>query len=167
MSLSISPLTAATFAPFGDVLEADGSRMHLINGGTTERFHALGETEALGEGAKIILNIFRGQPRHFPYAVDMMERHPLGSQSFSPLSGRPFLVVVALDEGGKPGLPQVFLAGPHQGVNYRANVWHHPLMCLKEVSDFLVADRSGPGNNLEEYFYDTPFTIEEPILWPD
>lgn len=164
MSLPVVPLTAEAFYPFGDVLEADASKMHLINGGTTERFHALADTEALGEGARIILNIFRGQPRSFPYAIDMMERHPFGSQSFTPLSGRPFLVVVALDEAGKPGLPQVFLAGSYQGVNYRANVWHHPLMALEAVSDFLVADRAGAENNLEEYFYKTPFIIEEPSL---
>ncbi len=92
----------------------------------------------------------------------MMERHPLGSQSFSPLSGRPFLVVVADDDGGRPGRPQVFLARGDQGVNYRRNVWHYPLMPLQAVSDFLVADRDGPGNNLEEYFFDEPYMIAEP-----
>ena len=163
-SLNIHPLTKSAFAPFGDVIEADPTTMRLINGGTTERFHALAEAQALGEGASIILNIFRGQPRAFPYSVNMMERHPFGSQSFSPLSGRPFLVVVAEDEDSKPGVPQVFLAGAHQGVNYRANVWHHPLMSLGEVSDFLVVDRTGPGNNLEEYFYSEPFLIQEPKL---
>ncbi len=160
----VKPLSAEAFAPFGDVIEANPETMHLINGGTTERFHALGKTQALGEGASIILNIFRGQPRQFPYAVDMMERHPLGSQSFTPLSGHPYLVVVAEDEDGKPGRPKVFRASALQGVNYHANVWHHPLMAIGEVSDFLVADRAGPGNNLEEYFYDAPFVIEEPGL---
>jgi ureidoglycolate lyase len=160
--LSIRPLTKAAFAPFGDVLEADPQTMRLINGGTTERFHALATAEAEGEGASVILNIFRGQARSFPYAVDMMERHPFGSQSFTPLSGRPFLVVVSADEGGKPGEPQVFLASAHQGVNYRRNVWHHPLMAIGEACDFLVVDRAGPGNNLEEFFFDAPFTITEP-----
>ncbi|MGR6468709.1 ureidoglycolate lyase [Rhizobium sp. PAMB 3182] len=161
-TLPIRPLTKAAFAPFGDVLEADPQTMRLINGGTTERFHALATAEAEGEGASVILNIFRGQARSFPYTVDMMERHPFGSQSFTPLSGRPFLVVVSMDEDGKPGEPQVFLAEPHQGVNYRRNVWHHPLMAIGEASDFLVVDRAGPGNNLEEFFFDTPFTITEP-----
>ncbi|MNT13540.1 Ureidoglycolate lyase [compost metagenome] len=92
----------------------------------------------------------------------MMERHPLGSQSFSPLSSRPFLVVVAEDDGGRPARPQVFLARGDQGVNYRRNVWHYPLMPLQTVSDFLVADREGPGNNLEEYFFDEPYMIAEP-----
>jgi ureidoglycolate lyase len=94
----------------------------------------------------------------------MMERHPFGSQSFSPLSGRPFLVAVSSDEDGKPGQPQVFLASPHQGVNYRRNTWHHPLMAIGEVSDFLVVDRDGPGNNLEEFFFETPFVIREPQI---
>ncbi|MDQ0454413.1 ureidoglycolate lyase [Rhizobium paknamense] len=163
-TLPIRPLTAESFAPFGEVIEADPARMRLINGGTTERFHALASPEIAGEGARVILNIFRGQPRRFPYAVTMMERHPLGSQSFTPLSGRPFLLAVSTDEDGRPGCPQVFLAAAHQGVNYRRNVWHHPLMAIGETSDFLVADRDGPGNNLEEFFFDEPFLIAEPSL---
>lgn len=162
--LSIQPLTAEAFAPYGEVIEADPTTMRLINGGTTERFHALFSPEVSGEGSRVIVNIFRGQPRRFPYEIGMMERHPLGSQSFSPLSQRPFLVAVSPDEGGKPGRPQVFFARPDQGVNYRRNVWHHPLMAIGAVSDFLVVDRGGPGNNLEEHFFATPYRILEPHL---
>ncbi|MDE1157978.1 MAG: ureidoglycolate lyase [Neorhizobium sp.] len=162
--LSVKPLTPHAFAPFGEVIEADPKTMRHINGGTTERFHALAAPEAAGEGARIILNIFRGQPRQFPYAITMMERHPFGSQSFSPLSGRPFLVAVSHDEDGRPGRPLVFFANAGQGVNYRRNVWHHPLMAFDAVSDFLIADRDGPGNNLEEFFFDTPYFITEPCL---
>ncbi|MCF6367519.1 ureidoglycolate lyase [Rhizobium halophilum] len=162
IELPIRPLTAATFAPFGDVIEADPSTMRLINGGTTERFHRLSVAEAEGEG--VIISLFRGQPRRFPYEIAMMERHPFGSQSFSPLSGRPFLVAVAEDEDGRPGQPQVFLATGRQGVNYRRNVWHHPLMALGDVSDFLVVDRDRPETNLEEFAYETPYLIEEPRL---
>lgn len=162
--LSVQPLTAAAFSPFGEVIEADPSTMRLINGGTTERFHALFSPEVSGEGARVIVNVFRGQPRSFPYEIGMMERHPLGSQSFSPLSGRSFLVAVSPDEGGRPGRPEVFLARPDQGVNYRRNVWHHPLMAIGAVSDFLVVDRDGPGNNLEEHFFATPYRILEPHL---
>ena len=162
--LQIRPLTKEAFAPFGDVIEADPATMKLINGGTTERFHALAAPEAAGEGARIILSIFRGQPRQFPYSVTMMERHPFGSQSFSPLSQRPFLVAVSQDRNGKPDIPLIFLARGDQGVNYRRNVWHHPLMAIGTASDFLVADRDGPGNNLEEFFFETPYLIAEPSL---
>ncbi len=161
--LTIEPLTQAVFAPFGTVIEAYPASMRLINGGTTERFHALGAADVIGDGARVIINIFRGQPRSFPYKLNMMERHPLGSQSFSPLSSGGWLAVVAPDEGGKPGLPRVFLATGAQGVNYGRNVWHHPLMSVDTVSDFLVVDREGPGNNLEEVFYDEPFVIPYPF----
>lgn len=161
--LPVRSLTPDAFRPFGEVMEADPARMRLINGGTTERFHALSRAEAVGEGAHVILNIFRGQKREFPYALTMMERHPLGSQSFTPLSDHPWLVVVAADRDGVPGRPQVFLASGRQGINYRRNVWHHPLMALEVASDFLVVDREGPGSNLEEFFFDTPFLIEEPL----
>ncbi|MEM9107820.1 MAG: ureidoglycolate lyase, partial [Pseudomonadota bacterium] len=67
---------------------------------------------------------------------------------------------VAPDENGRPGTPRVFLAHGHQGINYRANIWHHPLMALGEVSDFLVVDRDGEGINLEEYSYQVPYIIE-------
>jgi ureidoglycolate lyase len=163
-TLTIRPLTRDAFLPFGEVLEADASTMKLINGGNTQRFHALAQAEAAGEGARVILNIFRGEPRRFPYELTMMERHPFGSQSFSPLSARPYLVVVAQDEDGRPGEPQAFLARGDQGVNYRRNVWHHPLMTLAEASDFLVVDRDGPGNNLEEFFFDQPFLIHQPSV---
>jgi ureidoglycolate lyase len=161
--LSIEPLTKEAFAPFGSVIETDPAALRFINGGNTERYHALARVDVAGEGAGVIINIFRGQPRGFPYAVTMMERHPLGSQSFSPLEDRPWLVVVAADEGGQPGRPRVFLASGRQGVNYGRNVWHHPLMSVGAVSDFVVVDREGPGNNLEEFFYEEPFLIPDPL----
>lgn len=162
--LEILPLTKEAFAPFGDVIADDPGSLRIINGGNTERYHALGVAQALGEDARIVLNMFRGKPRSFPYTVDMMERHPLGSQSFTPLSGNTFLVVVAEDQQGEPGKPVVFLARADQGVNYRPNVWHHPLMAIGSTSDFLVVDRDGPGNNLEEFFFVQPYFIAEPKL---
>lgn len=163
-TLEIRPLTKTAFARYGDVIEADPSRMRLINNGTTERFHALAEPVVVGQPERLIFNIFRGQPRTFPYILDMMERHPFGSQSFMPLSGRPFLVAVADDEDGRPGRPLVFLSGAHQGVNYFADTWHHPLMVLGEISDFLVVDRDNTSENLEEFSFETAYRIAEPSL---
>jgi ureidoglycolate lyase len=162
--LEIQPLTKQAFALYGDVVEADPSTMRLINGGTTERYHALAEPVVIGEPQRLIFSIFRSQPRQFPYEVTMMERHPHASQSFSPLSGRPFLVAVSGDENGRPGKPLVFLAQADQGVNYFPNTWHHPLMALGEVSDFLVVDRDNTAANLEEFSFDAPFSIMEPKL---
>lgn len=35
-------------------------------------------------------------------------------------------------------------------MNYAKGVWHHPLIALDEVSDFIVVDRGGDGVNLNE-----------------
>ena len=161
--LVLEPLTKQAFGPFGTVLEIDGAESRLINAGTTERFHALAAPDTGAGGGRTILSLFRGQPRSFPCAVTMMERHPLASQAFFPLAGRPWLVVVAGDEAGRPGRPRAFRATGHQGVQYARNVWHHPLIAVAAVSDFLVADRDGPGLNLEEADYPEPFVIEDPL----
>ena len=105
----------------------------------------------LEAGGRPLLSIFRAAARSLPLAVQMLERHPLSSQSFYPLDARPFLVVVA--EGtGRPhaGDVRAFLSSGAQGVNYRRNTWHHALIALGEVSRFLVLDRGGPGENCDE-----------------
>jgi ureidoglycolate lyase len=150
-ALKVEPLTREAFAPFGDVIEASDAVNHFtINAGNTERFHDLANID-VGQDGKAIVSIFRGQPRMLPFTVAMMERHPKGSQAFIPMSGRPYLVVVA-DKNSTPTVNDLrcFLAQPSQGVNYAAGVWHHPLLALGETSDFLVVDRSGPGANCDE-----------------
>lgn len=149
--LKVEALSAEAFAPFGEVIEAsDAARHFTINAGNTERYHDLARLEP-GEGGRIIASIFRGQPRALPFTVAMMERHPKASQAFMPLSGHPYLVVVAAP-GAAPhaGGLRCFLAGPQQGVNYAAGTWHHPLLALDAVSDFLVLDRAGEGPNCDE-----------------
>ncbi|MBP0614135.1 ureidoglycolate lyase [Jiella mangrovi] len=154
------PLTKAAFAPFGDVIEMADAEERLINGGTTTRYHDLATVDVGAEGGRPLISIFRGQPFAFPIAITMFERHPLGSQAFYPLSGRPWLAVVAAEDGGRPGEPLVFIASGTQGVNYAPGVWHHPLLALDETSQFLVVDRGGTGDNLEEAILAEPFHIE-------
>lgn len=162
--LPLRPLTREAFAPFGDVIETAGAHHYPINNGTTMRYHDLAKVETIGEGARTLVSIARGDAFTLPLEIRMVERHPLGSQAFFPLHARPWIVVVATDEAGKPLTPVAFLvkpdAGGLRGVNYHRNVWHHPLISLEAQGDFLIVDRGGEGNNLEEYFYDQPFRIE-------
>lgn len=142
------PLTADAFAPFGDVIEAsDQAEVMPINYGWTTRFNALTDV-AVGDGQAII-SIFRSRPL-IPPVLKIFERHPLGSQAFMPLQGRPFLVVVAPPGDFDAARVRVFRAEAHQGVNYAKGTWHHFLLALEAESDFLVVDREGPGENLDE-----------------
>ena len=159
--LDVLPLTIEAFEAFGQVIEPDNAEeIRLINGGTTTRFHDLATIDVAAEDGRPLVNIFRGKPFSLPVEIAMMERHPLGSQAFVPLHDRPFLIVVAPDDGGKPGRPVAFVARGGQGVNYAKNTWHHPLVSLDVMSDFLVIDRGGEGVNLEEAFYNAAFRIE-------
>lgn len=152
--IKLQKLTRVAFAEFGDVVESSGAEHFAINNGTTERFHDLAKLDTGSQGGRTVVSIARGQSFSMPIAIKMLERHPLGSQIFIPLGGRPYVVIVASSlANGRPGEPTGFLASGQQGVNYARNTWHHPLIPLEEVSDFLIIDRDGPGKNLEEYFF--------------
>jgi ureidoglycolate lyase len=152
------PLTATAFAPFGDVLDCSGDADVMINQGTCGRFHDRATLD-MG-GARAGISLFHATPRALPYTLDMMERHPLGSQTFIPMHEHPFLVIVAPDDGGKPGTPRAFVTAPRQGVNYFANTWHGVLTPLHAPGLFAVVDRIGDGVNLQEFWFDDPFTVE-------
>lgn len=154
------PLSREAFAPFGELIEAgEAAERRIINQGNTERFHDLADIDP-GPDGRAIVSIFRGQPRELPFVMTMMEFHPLGSQAFMPLSGQPYLVAVApAGEQVRAEDIRVFLARADQGVNYAAGTWHHPLLALEQVCDFLVIDRAGPGHNCTERALDAPVRI--------
>lgn len=149
--LQVVPLTRAAFAPFGDVIETDGAQQYPINQGSTTRFHDLARVDVDERAGHALLNLFRATPLPLPIEIRLLERHPLGSQAFVPLGERRFLVVVA-DHVADPDAQHLhaFLTNGKQGVNYRRNTWHHFVLALDQVTDFLVIDRGGPGENCEE-----------------
>lgn len=148
-SLVAEPLTREAFAPFGDVIDTDGAESFPINQGRTERFHALSRVELSGATDRGILSIFRGQPLT-PLEIALMERHPLGSQSFIPMNNVDFLAVVAPPGDFDEAAVRVFLVKGHQGVTYHAGTWHAPLLPLTADADYLVVDRQGLGQNCDE-----------------
>jgi ureidoglycolate lyase len=151
------PLTAAAFAPFGDVLDATDEPDRIINQGLCGRHH---DRALLDFGAgRAGISLFKAQPRALPVHLDMMERHPEGSQAFLPMSLDPFLVIVAPDAGGPPGQPLAFVTAPGQGVNYHRGTWHGVLTPLAEPGLFAVVDRIGAGPNLQEHWFDQPYAV--------
>ena len=165
--LTPEPLTAEAFAPFGRVIEASDEAVKLdINQGHAIRYDRLAEIDVADGGGVGVISLFRAQPlaphpvtpakagvhpeSESALVLNTFERHPLGSQSFVPLSGRPYLVAVAPAGDFDPTKIRLFRAAGHQGVHYKKGVWHHFLLVLEADSDFLVIDRAGPGDNCEE-----------------
>ncbi|UUX49209.1 ureidoglycolate lyase [Nisaea acidiphila] len=157
-TIAAKPLTVGAFAPYGEVLEASGAPDYMINAGLCGRYHDRARPETDPEG-EVALSIGRSDAISLPLTLKMMERHPDGSQAFVPMNGTRFLVIVAADENGVPGRPEAFLTNGTQGIQYKRNCWHGVLAPLEGPADFLIVDRIGPGNNLEEHHLAAPYTI--------
>ncbi len=157
--IATEPLTRSAFAPFGEVLDTSGEPDKIINQGLCGRYHDRATLDFVEGRAGI--SLFHAEPRSLPCRLDMVERHPAGSQAFLPMTQAPFLVVVAPDEGGAPGRPRAFLTAPGQGINFHRGTWHGVLTPLATPGLFAVVDRIGAGDNLEEHWFDTPWTIRE------
>jgi len=155
--LTLEPLTREAFAPYGDVIEVSGEPDKLINQGMCGRFHDLAKLD-FGSG-RAGISLFDAQARHFPYTLDMMERHPEGSQAFIPLSGVPMIISVAKDNSGKPGQPRAFLSEPHQSINIHRNTWHGVLAPVERAGQYIVIDRIGDTPNLEEYYFQDSYIV--------
>ncbi|RDE22865.1 ureidoglycolate lyase [Motiliproteus coralliicola] len=155
------PLTQEAFAPYGDVIETAERDFFMINNGSTQRYHQLADVQLGQPEDRAIISIFRAQALPLPLEIQMVERHPQGSQAFIPLKGNPFLIVVAAaGDNPEPDQLRAFISNGQQGVNYHRGVWHHPVLCCVEEDDFLVVDRAGEGNNCDEHF----FNLKEPIV---
>lgn len=153
----IERLTVAAFAPFGEVLEISGRPTVTINRGKCGRYHDLATLDVVD--GTVGISLFDGTPYALPLHLDLVERHPLGSQAFLPMSMEPFLVVVAEDENGKPVRPRAWLTDGRQGVNYHRGTWHGVLTPLQRPARFTVVDRIGDGDNLEEVILEPGYRI--------
>ncbi|MEK9555582.1 MAG: ureidoglycolate lyase [Gammaproteobacteria bacterium] len=156
--IRLKPLTETAFAEFGDVLAVKAKPDQIINQGMCGRHHDLAKLE-FAEGGQAGISLFDATPRALPYTLDMMERHPKGSQAFVPMHDASFLVIVAADEDGKPSRPQAFLTAPHTGINIHKNIWHGVLTPLSAPGLFAVIDRIGNDTNLEEHWFDEAYTV--------
>lgn len=157
--MRIEPLTKAAFARFGEVVETAGATKIGINQGFADRVNGLARIDVTAEGGSVNVALFQADARPRPIEIRLMERHPLGSQLFYPLQDEDWLVLVCSDPRDQMTY-RAFRATGRQGVNYAAGVWHHPLLVFSDSERFIVVDRAGPGNNLEEIRLDAPFHLE-------
>ena len=149
-SLIIKPKTInkENFKKFGDMITTNDIKPLEINDGYAKRYDGIANLDAKKEDGESTISIFSALRRSFPMKVDMMEKHPLGSQAFIPMKETTFLAFVA-PVGNKPDLNKVeaFIVPKGVGVNYNAGIWHFPLIATENMN-FLVVDRKGSGDNL-------------------
>jgi len=157
--IRIQPISAQAFAPFGDVMDVTGTPDKVINQGMCGRHHDRAQLDFTDGRAGI--SLFEAKPRSLPYQLDLVERHPAGSQAFVPMSRHPFLVIVAPDQGDVPGTPLAFVTAPGQAINFYRGTWHGVLTPLHAPGIFAVVDRIGTGENLQEHWFATPYLITE------
>ena len=150
MQKNIKPIeiTKANFAKYGDLISTNDINPIDINAGYAKRFDDLAELNTLQDGGKTVVSIFSALKRTFPMRIDMMEKHPLGSQAFIPMKETTFLSFVA-PQGDFPEISKIqsFIIPPKTGINYKPGIWHFPLISTEDTN-FIVIDRKGSGENL-------------------
>ena len=142
------PINKENFKKFGDMITTTDIKPIEINEGYAKRFDGIANLDTSKDNGETTISIFSALKRSFPMKIDMMEKHPLGSQAFIPMKQTTFLVLVA-PEGNKPDLNKIeaFIVPQEIGVNYNPGTWHFPLIATEDMN-FLVVDRKGSGDNL-------------------
>ena len=142
------PINKENFKKFGDMITTTDIKPIEINEGYAKRFDGIANLDTSKDNGETTISIFSALKRSFPMKIDMMEKHPLGSQAFIPMQETTFLVLVA-PTGDKPDINKIesFIVPPDIGVNYNPGIWHFPLISTKDMN-FLVVDRKGSGDNL-------------------
>ena len=144
------PLTAERFAPYGDVIET-GRSAQAMNDARFERFDDLCSVDLAGGEVGISVTRCR-TPTSLPLRVAMVERHPLGSQAFVPLTPcRMFVVVAPPGEAVSADQLRAFVTNGRQGINYHRGTWHMPLIAFEPGQEFLIIDRAGTASHCEQH----------------
>ena len=162
ITLVPKPLTKERFAPYGDVIETGADQKAAMNAGRFERFDDLARVDIAGKG-RVAVSIARCRvATELPYRITMVERHPLGSQAFVPLSRSCMIVVVAPPEESVDAADlRAFVTNGRQGINYRRGTWHMPLIAFETGQEFLVIDRGGDTPNCDEHHLDETVMLVE------
>ena len=150
MKIKIKPKTInkKNFSKFGQIIDTSKKTYFRINNGYAKRYDNLGKINTSTKKGKTIVSIFSAKKRLFPMKIDMMEKHPLGSQAFIPMKETSFFAFVA-PKGNRPNLKKIksFIIPKQTGINLNPGIWHFPLISTKNMN-FLVIDRKGKGKNL-------------------
>lgn len=154
------PLTASIFAPFGQVIETNRATQEGMNDGRFERYTDLATLD-FEPPAQARIDVVRClHPTRLPYRFKVMERHPLGTQAFIPMSEFVFVVVVAARATTvERNDIRAFVSNGRQGINYHRGTWHMPMIATAEGQSFVVIERAGDQPNCDKIQLPDPITL--------
>jgi len=157
-TLTPLPLTRERFAPYGDVIDASQIDSSAMNDARFDRYDDLCTID-VGDG-DVAVSVTRSRvATTLPYMINTVERHPLGSQAFVPLSPCKMIVVVAPAAESVDGDDLIaFETNGFQGINYARGTWHMPLIAFESGQRFLILDRAADRPNCDEH------TLDEPVM---
>lgn len=161
ITLKAEPLTRERFAQYGDVIDSSRDGDDPMNEARFQRFDNLCKVELANDG-EVAVSIARCRtPTTLPIRLDMVERHPLGSQAFVPLSPCKMVFVVAPPgESVEASDLRAFVTNGRQGVNYRLGTWHMPLISFEAGQEYLIIDRGGNEANCDTHTLDDIIFLE-------
>lgn len=141
MRLQAQPITADNFAPYGWLACADGRAGRPINDSSSLRVDDVGELALTAAGGAPCLALFRAQARDPRGPWQVLERHCLGTQTFVPMGGVGYVMLVATGAAA-PDVSTLaaFTVTGQQAVTLRAGTWHHGLIALQD-GDFVIVER--------------------------
>jgi ureidoglycolate lyase len=162
ITLKPEPLTSERFALYGDVIETSIDRTAAMNAERFQRFDDLCNVDMKDDG-RVAISIARCRvATSLPLRIDMVERHPLGSQAFVPLTPCRMVVVVAPPEESVDSSDlRAFVTNGRQGINYHRGTWHMPLIAFDAGREFLIIDRAADMPNCDTHELDEPVMLVE------
>jgi ureidoglycolate lyase len=142
-SLQTRPLTGEGFAGFGQVLSPPQQLERSYFGDLLQNRRS---------NARLDLSFATLAGSALPLQLSLFERHLHSSQAFIPLDVSRYLVTVCPDNGhGQPHVAAAvsFVADRSQTVLYDPGTWHHPMVALDRVGQFVIAMWSA-GDGVDE-----------------
>jgi ureidoglycolate lyase len=162
-SIKAHPITRQAFESFGELITLENATTFQCNQGRAIRYDDLIQNiDVTAQHGRVAVSVYRCVGSPLPFPIEVMERHPLGSQAFMPMSNEAnqrFLVAVASAGELNRSMIKAFIVPANVGIQYKKGVWHLPIVALDQNMDFFAVDRVGPGLNCDEIKFDSGYLI--------
>ena len=85
INLISKKINKCNFEKYGDLISINDKNYKEINKGYAFKFDNLANVDVSKKLGKTNISIYKSKPRSFPMKIEMLEKHPLGTQAFFPL----------------------------------------------------------------------------------